>query len=240
MVPKIWSISLFRQLLNVWSLHGYFANILSCPEQTATLYKSVYFFNQKNAFYLQMFTKVGIIMRWATCSKIPFREVFKELMKYSVLHCIIILEEPVCLIKWFMKSEFVKLEDLVLCVHKDLLLDFVLSLLNWACSCTAYFSDILIWSFPRCCASSSMHAVCLKKGSYVKVAVWKTNKDRAVFWRMIVRLMPPHCKKLSSYEIWVITLDLVSYFMCLLACEGVHDLKLGISGVSRRQIHWNV
>jgi len=72
------------------------------------------------------------------------QEVFEELTKFSVLHCRIFHEETLCLIKWSVKTKFVKSEDLLLCVHKDLLLDFVASLLNPVCSYIPYFSDILI------------------------------------------------------------------------------------------------
>ena len=113
------------------------------------------FFLPWNVFYLLMCTRVGIMKRWITCSRVPLWEVFKELTKYSVLHCRVFLEETVCLIKWSMKSEFVKSEDLLLCVLKDLLLDFVVSLLNPVCY---YIPDILILSFLRSCSSLSMHA----------------------------------------------------------------------------------
>jgi hypothetical protein len=39
-------------------------------------------------------------------------------------------------------------------------------------------------------------------------------------------LLPPHCKKLSSPEIGVRTFDAVSYCMCPVTHEGVHDWKL--------------
>ena len=67
------------------------------------------------------------------------REVFKELTKFSVLHCRIFDEETICLIKWSVKSK-----DVLLCVHKALLSDFVASLLNPVCSYIPYFPDILI------------------------------------------------------------------------------------------------